>query len=157
MHRLGLPRPLGLVLATVLLACSIGALTLDGMRPLYVASIGGGLGYGAVNAVFPAVVSEVFEVQLFPVLYTLIGGPAFALGSLLFSTFVYGTTFDTALERHGLDATLPCRFTDCYLPSVQMAAAGSAFAASLWVVFICVTRGITRQHNPGVQGKAPLL
>jgi hypothetical protein len=106
---------------------------------------------GAVNALFPAVVSEAFGVQLLPILYTLIGGPAFALGSLLLSTNMYGTTFDAALERHGLDATMPCRFDDCYLPSVQMAAAGTAFAAVLWVVFICLTRS-PPEHQGAVRG-----
>jgi hypothetical protein len=42
-HRLGMPRPLGLVLANVCLTASMGALTLEGMQPLYVACIGGGL------------------------------------------------------------------------------------------------------------------
>ena len=95
---------------------------------------------GSLNALFPAVVAEAFGVQLLPILYTLIGGPAFALGSLLLSTSVYGVNFDRALERHGLDATMACQHSACYVPSVQTAAAGSALASLLWGVFAFLTR-----------------
>jgi MFS family permease len=55
LHQLGMPRPLALGLANALLGTAILTLSLGGLPPLYLASGLGGVAYGAINCLIPAV------------------------------------------------------------------------------------------------------
>jgi hypothetical protein len=121
------------------------ALALGGTLPLYAACILGGLAYGAQNMLLPAIVSEVFGLRLMPVIFPLIGGTGFALGSLLLATLVYGRLYDAALGRHGLSPTDPCRHADCTQPAILVAAAASAAAMACCLLLTAVTSKHYRQ------------
>ena len=124
-----------------------------GIAPLYIACVVGGLAYGSINMLFPAILSEVFGLALFPILYTLISGLAFSLGSLIMSTLVYGSLFDAALLRHGLEATQPCRFADCYSTAVYICATVSATSALICLIFAFLTKEDYAQYQR--DGRSP--
>ena len=103
--------------------------------PMLLACLLGGFAYGGYNCLFPVCLSQLFAVELLPALYPLIFGPAFGIGSLLLSTYVYGANYDAASERHGIDQSMEaCRFADCYMPAIVTAALSSAVASLLFVV-----------------------
>lgn len=117
-----------------------GAHTVD--LPLHATCILGGLAYGGYNCLYPLVLAQLFAVELLAILFPLTFGPAFALGSLLLSTMVYGTQYDDATARHGIDPAIePCHYADCYVPAVITAAASCAVATLL---FLAVGGGARR-------------
>ena len=141
LYRFGVPRPVAMSLSHALFALAMLALlTSGGVVPLYVACILGGMAYGAINVLAPACISEIFGIAMLPVLYPLLLGPAFSVGSLVFATLIYGTTFDAALERHGLTASEACRYPDCYAPSIVIACCASVLAALIWLIITRATR-----------------
>ena len=157
LFRAGLPRPLCLAVACALEAAAMLILVMEGVAPLYAACILGGLAYGAANGLMPVVIAELFPAALLPILYTLIMGTAFAIGSALFSVRLYGATFDAALVRHGLGPTEPCPYHDCFAPSMYAAAAAAMLAAASFVCLALVTRDKYAPYAPSSARAEPSL
>lgn len=92
------------------------------------------------NCLFPVALAGLYGDDMLPLVFPLIFGPAFGLGSLLLSALVYGGSYDAALERHGLDVSQPCPYADCYVPAMLTGAAACAAAALLFVLIAHWTR-----------------
>ena len=138
---------------------AMGLLSMDGVWTLYADVSIGGCGYGGVNLIFPTICAEIFRSKDLPIVYPLVGGVTFSLGSLLFSTLLYGTLFDLAQERHGLIAVQPCIFADCYRPAVLLAAASCSAAVVLWCWVTLLAKSVYAHHSERVaaDGKSSVI
>ena len=149
LSRYNVPRTIALALSTGAFGIAVLLLRLPPPSdsadvPLYATCLLGGVAYGAYNCLFPVALSELFAIELLPLVFPLIFGPAFGLGSLLLSTMTYGANYDKAMERHGLDPKVDvCVWSlpDCYIPSLHTAAAGCAVSVVLFLLVACGTRG----------------
>ena len=126
-----------LAISIAIFAISLLLLTapIPGVNPLYATCVLGGLSYGAYNCLFPVTLAELVGVEALPVLFPLLFGPAFGLGSLLLSTLNYGARYDAAMNRHGLNPSIDaCPYDDCYKPALRIGAACCFISSALFVL-----------------------
>ena len=113
------PRPLILLSAMFLMVITHLMLSFGFAVLLYPASVLGGVSYGALNALFPTILSEVFGLRHMGAIYTTLS-ISLALGSFVLATALVGTIYDvhndapTAHGKQGDCTKLSC-FHNTYL------------------------------------------
>jgi MFS family permease len=138
--RLG-PRPLVLLGATLLMCLTHLLLSLGSPALLYPASVLGGVGYGALNALFPTILSEVFGLGHMGAVYTTLS-ITLALGSYVLATVLVGAVYDA----HNDAPTVGGKQGDCTalacFHSTYLVCAGLCLASSLgvWQLARCTAR-----------------
>lgn len=141
----GLPRPYCLAGANALMTLAVLNLLFDGIAPVYISAVIGGLAYGSINALFPACVSEIFGLEHLPIMYPTLA-MALAFGSWLFATKLYAAVYDAALKRHRGGTV--CVGRDCFYTSVLVSAIACIVAVVFSVALGFVTRVRYRQMRP---------
>ncbi|KAE8652748.1 uncharacterized protein LOC101204150 [Cucumis sativus] len=137
-----LPRPLMFAFA-FLLTC-IGQLCIAYPFPgsLYVASIVIGFGFGAQNPLLFAVISEMFGLKHYSILFNC-GQLAVPLGSYILNVDIVGKLYDAEALREGKKMTgrgINCSGAHCFGGSFTILAASTLFGALVMLVLAYRTR-----------------
>eukprot|EP01018_Ginkgo_biloba_P019272 Gb_19988 [translate_table: standard] len=114
--RSGYPRPLCLFITQMIMTISCILLATGDVSFLYIGSALIGMAYGAYWTLSPAVLSEVFGLKPFAMLYKIIG-IAPTIGSYVFSAKVLGALYDkqaTLYQNNSKESTVQGEENTCY-------------------------------------------
>ena len=147
---LHMPRALVLGIACALMAAALTLLVLPlpGLAMLYPATCAVGLSFGAINAIAPATLSDIFGLPNLAKIYS----AAFlgmAAGSEVFAAATTTALFNAARARHRMPEGDPsCPYADCFSDTLAIAAVACAFAALVCVALAWRTAPLYRKRVP---------
>lgn len=136
LHTYGVPRPVFLVITSLLTAGSFAGIAFASVTVLYPLSLLAGIAFGAHWTLMPALVSEIFGLDSFASIYTMMQlSPA--IGGYAFGAGLVWSLYRAALHRHGLPDTGICIGHDCFKASflIMSAIAGLAACLGMWLVY----------------------
>ena len=151
LHRYSIPRPF--LLSLVLLVASVGHLLVASALPgsLYMASILIGMCFGAQWPLLFSIISELFGLRHFAILYN-IGASASPLGAYLFSVRVAGYFYDrqAKLQMPGAASNdMMCVGKSCFELTFFIMASVSIVGSAIGVVLVYRTRQFYMQDIYG--------
>jgi len=155
LHRYSIPRPF--LLSLVLLVASVGHLLVAWALPgsLYMASILIGMCFGAQWPLMFSIISELFGLRHFAILYN-IGASASPLGAYLFSVRVAGYFYDRRTKLEMASSGVPaasnemiCVGKSCFEITFFIMAAVSVVGSAIAAVLVYRTRQFYKQDIYG--------
>jgi len=155
LHKYSIPRPF--LLSLILLVASVGHLLVASALPgsLYIASILIGMSFGAQWPLIFSIISELFGLRHFAILYN-IGASASPLGAYLFSVRVAGYFYDKRAKVEMLSSDVPaaskemmCVGKSCFEITFFIMAAVSVVGSAIAAVLVYRTRQFYKQDIYG--------
>ncbi|KAK9818432.1 hypothetical protein WJX72_012528 [[Myrmecia] bisecta] len=135
-----LPRTVALILLTAIMTLASFLNAFASLKLLSLGALLTGMAFGGFQGLTPAVTSELFGLQNFATNYALVQLGS-ALGSTFLATWLAGTMYDRALERHP-SPTGTCIGTDCFRTTFLIVAGLSGLAMLLSLLLWSRTRNV---------------
>lgn len=145
LHSYGTPRPIFLVVSSVLTAGAFAGLAYASFPVVYILALAAGIAFGAHWTLMPALASEIFGLDSFASIYTMLQlSPA--VGGYALGAGLVWSLYRAALHRHGQPDTGTCVGADCFKASFLTMSGLAIFSTFLSLWLMIRTRQIYRDE-----------